>query len=193
MKEETMGFKDLIMSIQAMRAQAETLLANNNTYNKLLQVLISKDFYDENNEDRYFSSKELQELTGLSHQKIKSQMEQIHDEIFKIAFDNPDLFNFKELIYAFYVKGWRNSINFKGKIPIMPRVGDDFEFPFLRAFNNGMGNFFVSRIQHEFTDKAQIIHVWLEAGIYNSYEKFKKDKDDFENHERWLRNLKNST
>jgi len=190
MKDETLSFKELIFAIQAMRKQANSFIGKGKPYERLLEVILTKDYYNDD-ETHYFSSKELQELTALPHQKIKKHMEQIHKDIFDEAFDNPELFNFQNVIYDFYVKGWKNSIGFKGKIPVLPRIGDDFDMPFLRAFNNGRGSFFVSRIQHQLTDTAQIITIWLEAGIYNSYAKFKEDKDEFENRERWLRGIKN--
>ena len=189
MKDETLSFKELIFAIQAMRKQANFLIGKGKSYDKLLAILLTKDYYNDD-ETHYFSSKELQELTRLPHQKIKKQMEQIHKDVFDRAFDDPDLFNFQSIIYDFYVKGWRNSIGFKGRIPVLPRVGDDFDLPFLRAFDNGRGHFYVSRIQHQFTDTTQIISIWLEAGIYNSYAKFKEDKDKYEEHERWLKRIK---
>ncbi len=189
MKEETLSFKELIFAIQAMKEQTKTLIGKEKPYELLLTILLSKDYYNED-EPHYFSSVELQKLTGLSHSKIKSQMEEIHQEIFDLAFNDPTVFSFNEVVYDFYIKGWRNSISFKGKIPVLPRVGDDFEFPFLRAFNNGTGTFFVSRIQHRFTDTSQVICIWLEAGVYNSYVKFKKDKDEFERHEQWIKHIK---
>lgn len=190
MKDQTLSFKELIFAIQAMRKQANSFIGKGKPYDKLLGVILTKDYYNDE-ESHYFNSKELQELTGLPHQKIKKHLEQVHKDVFDKAFDDPDLFNFQNVIYDFYVKGWKNSIGFMARIPVLPRVGDDFDLPFLRAFNNGMGRFFVSRIQHQFTDTTQIISVWLEAGIYNSYSKFKEDKDKFEDDERWMRRLKN--
>lgn len=189
MKDETLSFKELIFAIQAMKEQTKTLIGKGKPYELLLTILLSKNYYNEE-ESHYFSSVELQKLTGLSHPKIKSQMEEIHREIFDQAFNDPTLFSFHEVIYDFYIKGWRNSISFKGKIPVLPRVGDDFEFPFLRALNNGMGTFFVSRIQHRFTDTCQVICIWLEAGVYNSYKKFKEDKDEYERHEQWIKQIR---
>jgi hypothetical protein len=192
MKDETLSFKDLIFAIQAMRKQAMTFLNIDKPYNKLLEIILTKNYYDEN-EDHSFSGKELQSLTGLSQQKIKIFLEQIHHDIFDKAFDDTQLFNFQNVIYDFYVKGWKKSITFKGFIPVLPRIGDYCEFPFLKAINQGMNRFYVSNIQHQFTDTTQYIVLWLDSGIYNSYTKFKEDKDNFERHEQWLKTLKNKS
>lgn len=179
MKNETLSFKELVFSIQAMKKQASFLLGEEMSYHKLLTLLLSQDYYDDS-DSHYYSSLELQKLTGLPHQKIKKQLEQIHKDVFAKAFEDPDLFNFKNIIYDFYVEGLRNTITFKGRLPILPRVGDDFDFPFLRAFNNGISWFYVNRVQHQFTDTTQIICIWLKCGIYNSYKQFKEDQDKYE-------------
>ena len=101
-----------------------------------------------------------------------------------MAFVSADVFNFTEVEYYFYIKCWEKSVGFKGKLPIRPQVGEDFEFPFLRGTTT-MNFFHVERIQNQFTDSKQIITVWLTCGNYNSYEKFHKDKLEFE---RWERN-----
>jgi hypothetical protein len=188
MKEDTLSFNELTLAISAMQKQAKTLIGKGKQYDKLLEIILTQDYYDDNR-THYLKSQELQQLTGLSHTRIKKQMEEIHKDVFEIAFHDSTLFDFRDVEYDFYVKGYTNSISFKGKIPVLPRVGDDFEFPFLRALHSGRPNFFVRRIRHEFTDTKQIIHIWLESGIYNSYAKFKEDKDSFEQHERWLRSI----
>ncbi|MBI4947906.1 MAG: hypothetical protein HY840_16065 [Bacteroidetes bacterium] len=192
MKNTTLSTKELLLSIPAMRKQALQLFGKGKPYEELLKEILKYDYYDDEKDHHLASNKELQQKLNLTAGKIKKQLEQIHNNILDEAWNHAGLFNYQMVEYDFYVQGWHNRLSFKGHIPVRPTVGESFDMPFLRAVNNGMGNFYVERVQHELTDEKQIVHVWLKSGNYNSYEQFKKDKDEFERHERWLQSIKNN-
>lgn len=178
MKNDTLPFAELVLSIQAMRKQANYFIGIGKPYNKLLQIVLAKNFYDEE-KTHHFSSKELQRLSGLTQKLIKKQLEEIYHDIFERALDDPELFTFQNVFYEFYVQGLTNAISFKGKLPISPSIGDSIVLPFLRVLNRGIGHFYVYQIEHQCTDTNQIIYIWLKTGFYNSYAKFKEDKDEY--------------
>jgi hypothetical protein len=190
MKNETLSSKELLLSIPAMRKQALQLFGKGKPYEELLREILKYDYYDDEHDQHFAGTKELQQKLNLSSSKIKKQLEQIHNDILDEAWKHSEVFNYQKVEYDFYVQGWYNKISFKGYIPVRPTVGESFDMPFLRAMNKGMGHFHVERVQHEFTDEKQIVHVWLKSGNYNSYEQFKKDKDEFERRERSYQNLR---
>lgn len=71
MKNDTLPFAELVLSIQAMRKQANYFIGIGKPYDKLLQIVLAKKFYNEE-KTHHFSSKELQRLSGLTQKLIKN-------------------------------------------------------------------------------------------------------------------------
>jgi hypothetical protein len=184
-----MSAKDLRLAISSMGRQAQTLMNKGKAYEPLLLEILKYNYYSE--EDQPFpTGKELQQKLGIKPATYKKQLEQIYNDLLESAWVNPKLFTFSEVEYIFYVKNFEKSVSISGHIPIKPVVGEGFEFPFFNPSLYGRQFFHVSKISHELTDTKQRIYVWLESGSYNFYEKFKKEKDEYEENERrekWIK------
>ena len=181
MKNDTMSAKDLHLAICSMKKQVEFLLNKGKVYDKLLVELLKHDYYSEDSPP-FPSGKELQQKLGMKPAHFKKQLEQIYADVFEASLTDDKIFDFKELKYLFLISGHSKSITITGHIPIRPVVGEGFRMPYFRPFFN-LDFFYVSKIEHEFTDKEQTVIVWLETGFYNSYKQFKADKEEIEEDE----------
>ena len=74
----------------------------------------------------------------------------------------------------------------RGKLPVEPKVGENFEMPFLRARFSGLNTFWVEDICHTIEDTTQIIQVSLRIGRFNLYEYYEEHKlQKLDWHEYW--------
>lgn len=176
MKTDNFSSSDLISSISSMRTFCQSLKIRDEIYRRVLDQVLQYDYYKEY--DVLPSNKNLCAKLNINGTKLKKYLEQIYLDLLEIMFQNPLVFSIPKLSYHLYIRGFRESksVTLNGSIPFCPRVGDQVQLPFLRAHFSTM-SFFVERVNHEFTDKEQIICIWLKYGFYNQYEAFKKDQD----------------
>jgi len=193
MNTETMSSKDLQWSICCMENQARLLLNKGKDYDTTLLEILNFNKIPKFSMASIPNSKQTYKLLRIKPEKFKKQLGQIYNDILEMADENPKPFTFTDVVYEFYFKDGEKSISISGNIPVRPMVGEGFSLPFFKAtFGGSFGtnDFYVNSIDHALVDCKQYIQVELVAGRFNSYEKFKKDKDEFEKHERWVQRLK---
>lgn len=76
----------------------------------------------------------------------------LYDENFIIRFSQE---------YVLHVRGQRDSAWFKCHLPIVPRIGETIDIPFIGAYIGGGSEFTIKDIRHRLEDKIMRTEVWL--------------------------------
>ncbi len=178
--ETQLSSKQIIIDISSMRSIATQLLGKGKDYEQLLETILSKNSYYK----EYYlppSLKELQEETGLKYPVIRKCLNNIYTDLLmhdEIGID----FSIKEVEYVFDIKRYSKYTSFVVKnIPVLPRVGDEVYFPFLKA-KVGTSSFYVHSIDHSFDDTKQSIGISLRVGSYNKFLEMRKDEEYIKGH-----------
>jgi hypothetical protein len=79
-----------------------------------------------------------------------------------------DALQFTDVEHLFFVDGWFENIEFRCRLAVTPRFGENIELPFLEAAT-GSTAFYVNRITHEYQQGKTVITLSLRAGRFNSY------------------------
>lgn len=166
--------KELLHDIGAMRKFAIQLLGKSKAYEKLLRLIIDKDYYY-NVALAFPSIKKLQSELGLSYQVIRNQLARIYDDLLDYEENGID-FSINEVEYIFTLRYFDKYASFKlDHLPVMPRVGEEINIPFLKA-KVGTRSFYVDSIDYYIDDTKQTINISLRSGMYNRFLKLKKDE-----------------
>lgn len=171
----------MLLDIASMRSQARKLLLTDHNYNTLLQFIIDMDYYY--NEDLHLPTlKELSTLIGIKYSSLRKQIQQIYMDLLVGSDDGPTKFSFTDILYCFFIKGHGKDkhVYFEAdKLPFIPRIGEEFDTPFFKAYLN-VTWFHVDSIRHCLTDKGQEVHISLTPGRFNLYWQYRKDKAEEE-------------
>lgn len=166
--------KDIIRDLYYMRNAAKKLDVKDKPYKKLLEFLISADFYD--NEDIPIPSiSELCVITSVPYRLLRKYLNEIYEDIMS-EFWNNESFEIIKTKYKFLINHldqWA-SISYNN-LPHVPSVGDDVEFPCFKSLF-GMKNFHVHEIKHYFENDVMTTTLFLKSHNYNSYFKLRKDE-----------------
>lgn len=172
--ETRLSSKDLMLDITSMQRFAEQLLGKGKDYEDLLQFLLAKDYYNDENISLP-PLKELQVELGIPYPILRKQLSSIYQDIMNYEENGLD-FSINEVEYILSIHYFENYVSFKlNHLPVMPRVGEQMHIPFFRA-GIGMSSFYVSSINHYLDDKKQSIHLTLQVGTYNQAWHFRKDE-----------------
>ncbi|MDB4286376.1 hypothetical protein N9933_03660 [bacterium] len=177
-KDIKLSSKQMLLDICSMGRFAEQLLNKERGYNRLLQFLINKDYYYD--EDTPFPTlKELSAETGIPYIKIRKQIRQIYEDmLLGYREEKPLNFSIAKTTYLFLISGSRRESYAQvaiDNLPVIPRVGKTIELTFFKAYLD-TSIFYVESIQHSFSPKGQEILISLEPGDYNLYWHFRKDQ-----------------
>jgi hypothetical protein len=172
--EQKFSSKEMLLDISSMRSRAIDLLKEGKEYNTLLATITEKDYYYDDSISLP-SIKELSERTGLKYDLIRKQLKQIYEDLLPLSEDSRP-FEFQEILFSFYVKGYKNSLFWDiSGLSVAPRVGEEIRIPFFKVYLGGE-NFYVEEIEHVFGDNRHTIEISLKPGGFNLYWHYRKDK-----------------
>ncbi|WP_439880739.1 hypothetical protein ACSX1A_16475 [Pontibacter sp. MBLB2868] len=176
MKEDSLSTKDMLLNIGSMRNKAHSLIGNGKGYEDLLKCILARDFYHD--EDIPVPSlKELSEASGVKYGKVRKLIEAIYDDLV-MNYEARPVFTFHKFRYELLIRGYSKNKFLSmevDQLPIMPRVGEEISLPFFSAYLE-TSHFFVEKISYELEEEVQVVQIWLQAGYYNSYWHYRKDK-----------------
>ncbi|PRP66284.1 hypothetical protein [Nonlabens agnitus] len=171
-----MPIKQIILSLLSIKEQLYKRFKNDSRYNKLLEYFMSKDFYYDD-ELPVPSIKLISEVTGINTYQVRKLIVELNDLIY--GDENDAFLEFSEIEIEFSARNYAGSMFLRIKsLREVPQVGDDITLPLLRGkLNTDM--FFVESKHHYFEGSKQIIHCYLQPGIYNEYWHMRKSEAVF--------------
>ncbi|WP_266202764.1 hypothetical protein [Pontibacter kalidii] len=175
MKEDSLTTKGMLLDIGAMRRKALGLVENGKPYNVLLQHILAKDFYYDE-EQTLPSLKELAEASGLKSGKVRKYIEGIYHDL-ALNYETKQMFSFVKVRYEFIMRGRRKRwLTLEADhLPIAPRIGEEIMMPFFSEYL-GTARFYVDEVNHEFEEDVQVVKLWLREGDFNAYWHYRKHK-----------------
>ncbi|AZQ44100.1 hypothetical protein [Nonlabens ponticola] len=170
------SIKQIILSLLSVKEQLYKNFKNDNRYNMLLEYLMSKDFYYDD-ELPVPSVKLISESTEINTYQVRKRIIELNELIYND--ENDTFLEFPETEIEFSARNYAGSMFLKMKsIKEVPQVGDDITLPLLRGkLNTDM--FFVESKHHFFEGNKQIIHCYLQSGMYNEYWHLRKSEAIF--------------
>jgi hypothetical protein len=135
-------------------------------YKPFLKVLIDCN-YLEGSEGKT-TIKKIAGTYGLQITKATKWLHEIYNDILELNNEQEALFTNNKLPVILFFSYFDSSANFTVGLDVIPRVYEEFNMYFIKA-KMGMERFWVKRVQHEYSDEATRIFLWLEGGILNRY------------------------
>jgi len=176
MKNETLSLKQVILDISSMGNFARKLLKKQNSYNDIIEFLITKNLYYD--EDSIMPTiKEIIQELNYTYGKFKKELLRLYNDLTEHDIYNDEaIFDINDVEYHFTLKSFGKYAYFKlNKLPAIPKVGENVYIPFFYAKLESR-YFYVKDIRHNFKDGKQIVNIRLEEGHYNLYWHFRKDE-----------------
>ena len=169
---EKLSIKQALIDLFSVSEQLRRILKDFPEYNVLLNYLMEKDYYNDD-EIPIPTLKNIEEKTGLTSHTVRKQIKEIYEIVF--AFNIPSL-QFSAIEYNFNLCYMDKYFSFTlSALPVIPRVGENVEIPFAKAAL-GFRSFFVDNISYILVGEKQIVEIYLYAGESNQYLKIRKDK-----------------
>ena len=148
-------------------------------YDPLIDTLVSI-----GEDDRLPSSKDLQKKFSVSPANIKKWIDTLYNDFIQSLRSDPDFLECQGVLCDIYVKGYRGSVSFLCRLPVIPRIGEQVKFPFLGCLT-GSSFLYVSDVIYCIVDSELSVEIWVRAGQHNRHFQYLKDKAEYEG---WLRN-----
>ena len=183
MNEDTLSLKDIRLAIPYLPKVARALLNKGKDYDPLLLEILRYDAFSE--DDQPFPSNKETKL-HLSPGKLRAQTERLYQDFLE-SMSGPDTaFCSGDILVNFYIRDYLNvnSVSISAKIQVMPRVGEQIDFPFLRPIFH-IGACYVQSIHHYIENDKQNITIWVKSGFFNLYEHFELEKAKSEHRYDW--------
>ena len=182
--ESEYSTKGIIRDIISMQKLLPKFKNLGKDYNDLVDYFVETDFSDEGTP--YPSIKELQARLGVKYATLRRRLNQLYEDLTVHESLGID-FSIPKVEYVFHLRYFDKRAYFTiNNLPVIPRVGEEIWFPFLRE-RVGTDFFHVSSINHYFDDTKQSINFSLSSGSYNLFWQMKKDeayeKEDISLHE----------
>lgn len=167
MKDETLPTNSLLSDISSMSWALKPLLNQGKDYDGLLSYIIEKNWHcPEDKRIKIPAVKDLVKDTGIPYGQLKKYLNEIFEDI--ITSDTFTL-AFTDIEYWFSVTSFRKSLSFRVKLlPVCPRIGEQMRIPYFHSYLQ-TNIFHVSKIDHEFENRRQVITIHLKQGFYNLF------------------------
>lgn len=172
--EKKLSNVGILRDITSMREFAKKLIGKGKDYDELLWVITDKDYYDDDNMF-LLNLKELQSKVNKLYSFICKQLNEIYNDLQKHEEIGIE-FSIKKVEYVFLLHNRDNYGWFVlDDLPILPRVGEQIDIPFLRE-KMGQTYYYVENIFHHISDSKQTINITLNPGSPNLYFRIRKDE-----------------
>lgn len=169
--------KSSLKSLLEIPKQVQKRFGKEEKYQSIVAFIVDYDFDDDN---CYLPTiKELEKITGFKHYQLNKYLIEMYNSIVddELDFD----YNIEKTEIFFLVSHDKTYSSFKCEnLSYIPKVGDNFTLPFLRAkFNFDM--FYVYEVHHNFIDDVHRIDISLKQGLFNSFWHHRLDEAKFKN------------
>lgn len=164
--------KNALYDLFAIAPHLNKVLKERPEFEPLIKFIHSKDFY--NDEDiPYPSLKEVEKELNVKTHTVRKLIKDLHEYI--INYEEPRL-NFHRKRITFYLKYLDRRFQFSvDDLPVMPRIGETFEIPFVKARLNTY-LFYMDDIYHVMESDMHHVRIYLKTGKFNTYLKYRRDK-----------------
>ncbi|MEM0519595.1 hypothetical protein [Aequorivita flava] len=169
--------KSSLKSLLEIPKQVQRRFGENKKYQSIVEFIIKQKYDDDNYS--LPTIKELEQITGLKHYQLNKYFIEMYNSIVddEINFE----YNIEKTEIYFLISHNKTYSSFKcNNLSYIPKVGDNFTLPFLRAkFNFDM--FYVYDVHHNFIDDLHRIDIILKQGLFNSFWHHRLDEAKFKN------------
>lgn len=176
-KHET-NYKELFLCLQHGKHWLPLLVCNGKDYNKLVEVLLDKGFYDDSKER--LTMKFLSTKTGFKPTQIAKWLGQIYDDLLELNANSPEKFKREGVKYDLFFINYDSTAFWTEWLLCTPRIFERFNFYFIKA-KVGIEVFWVKDVENQLVDNEHVITIWLEGGFVNTYREFALERALFEN------------
>lgn len=185
MNEDTLSLKDIRLAIPYLPKVAQTLLNKGKDYDALLIGILKYDSLSDEDQPSP-SNKELQTQLHLTPGKFRTQLGKLYNDFLESMSGPNTALDMGPFLVDFYIRDYlsRNSVSISAKLQIVPKKGDNIDFPFLRPIFS-ISTCYVQEIHHYIQGDRQSITIWAKIGFYNSYEHFELHKAKSEHRYDW--------
>ena len=131
-------------------------------------------------DERMPSGKELYTKLGLKNTVFTKTVQNLYKRVLKMIAEKP-LLGEGNVVVEFCIPNPNEFLTFYYKLPFAPRVGDEFNFYFLKAASHlSFGNcFYVDSIEVFLSEKCEV-RAYCKNGIFNAHEKMIEEKGKYE-------------
>jgi hypothetical protein len=170
---------EIFVCLSGMPAYSRILLENypDKVYAGFLRWLISIDFNKDKEEKTIIKKLAADFKTDTA--KATKWIKEIYDDIFKLNYEKPELFQKEGLKVTLYMKHFDSRCNFYTSMPVVPREFESLRFQFAQGVL-GLDYFWVKKVEHIIAENEYEIMIWLEGGFHNKYREFALDKALFQ-------------
>ncbi len=156
----------MIYNLKSMRGFAANFIGNGGNYDELLKAIIES--------DSTLTPKILAKQLNITVDKCRFQIRKLYNDIIENKEGVTFKFNKSKVYLNFKHRDIFHFIEVE-KLPIMPRVGEQIEVPFLMEyFDNHI--FYIDSIHHKLENDFQVIDIHLTGGYYNLFWHWRRDK-----------------
>lgn len=151
--------KDYIMALSRFPSFIKLLDSKNKPYEKLYQWFIQneKEFLD--GSKSLPSVKEIAKSTNIEYGKIAGYLKLIYNDIRSLNYSDPDKFKKEgQTLYWMHFHYIFADASFLLGLNTLPRVGDSFEFWFIKPMT-GNYRFFVKSVDHYYENFVHLTHI----------------------------------
>ncbi|UCS93770.1 hypothetical protein KZP23_01665 [Echinicola marina] len=173
MNKGQISTKNILFDLMRLPGRLKIVLEKGNEFNVFLSPFLECDWEKEFG-DKIPSVKQLSIRFNIKYDRLRNYLYEIYDAVIDEAWDVP--FEFSEIEYWLEIYSQKRQIAvnlFCKSIPVLPRVGESIDIPFLYAYFEN-SRYYVQKISHEFTEKKQVVHIELHEGEFNPYWHFRK-------------------
>lgn len=168
--------RDYLVALSNFPCFVKLLNATNKPYLVLHAWLLSNEssLLDENR--TLPSIKELSQTLGIDSGKITRYLKMMYDEIHELNEKEPDKFkqDGQTLCYlSFNYLG--QYVGFNLGLSILPKIGEGFDFYFIKPQNGG-SNFYVKSVNHHYDNMRHTISIQLTYELPNLYMQLLREK-----------------
>jgi len=169
--------KSSLKSLLEIPKQVQRRFGNDEKYQSIVEFIVNQKYDDDNYSLPII--KELEQITGLNQYQLNKYLIEMYNSIVDGEQDF-DYYIEKTEIY-FLVSHNKTYSSFKCQnLTYIPKVGDNFTLPFLRAkFHFDI--FYVDEVHHNFFDDVHAIYISLKQGYFNSFWQQRLDEAEFKN------------
>ncbi len=179
MKKQKYSSPEILIDLKKLKPYLSIFLKEGkHSFDPIIRAILKHKGFTEDSNTSIPTPKELSVLCGFKPDKFRRELIKCYETLFNTQWEHYNLFELEieEVEFRLEISLFGNSLTIKTKsLPLVPRVGENFEIPFFRA-KLGTTFFYVKSIDHSIEGKKQIVTIWLMAGHYNMHRELKQSK-----------------
>lgn len=177
-RNEPLPSTQLLYSLTHERPAVEKLVAMGKVYEPLLRLMLALP-----NTDKQPTGKTLQQQLGITSAVYRRWLETWSADFWELAqAEDTGFLDFSSVEHVFELHGEEQSVWFRCRLGVTPRVGESVELPFV--LRRSWATYYVDAVQHTYRNGRTEISIILRQGRYNSYLQHLRHKARFE-HNYW--------